>query len=61
MAQKRSKSRQNSRHRLEFRLKSGAASADWVKAEYDQAGGMFLANGGVQSAEQIQGVGFFVD
>jgi lysophospholipase L1-like esterase len=49
----------------EFRLKSGAASADWVKAEYDQAGGMFLANGGVQSAEvvpaQTQGVGFFVD
>ena len=49
----------------EFRLKSGAASADWVKAEYDQAGGMFLANGGVQSSEvvpaQTQGVGFFVD
>ncbi len=49
----------------EVRLRKFVPTADWVKAEYDQAGGMFLANGGVQSAEvvpaQTQGVGFFID
>ena len=35
----------------EFRLRDAVASADWVKAEYDQAGAAFLANGGVQSID----------
>ena len=32
----------------EFRLRDAVCSADWVKAEYDQAGGKFLAAGAVQ-------------
>ena len=33
-------------HFDEFRLRDAVSSADWVKAEYDQAGGTFLTVGG---------------
>ena len=49
----------------EFRLRDAVASADWVKAEYDQAGTAFLANGGVKDVGQdvpsVEGVRFYVD
>ena len=49
----------------EFRLRDAVSSADWVKAEYDQAGTAFLANGGVQDVghdvPSVEGVQFYVD
>ena len=34
----------------EFRFRKVAATADWVKAEYDQAGTSFLAVGAVETS-----------
>ena len=51
----------------EFRLRDAVCSADWVKAEYAQAGSSFLANGGVtdvgtpEPAPEIEGVQFYID
>ena len=51
----------------ELRLRDAVSSADWVKAEYDQAGASFLANGGAQSvgedtpAPEVEGVLFYID
>ena len=48
----------------EFRLCDAVRSADWVKAEYDQAGGAFLTCGGVrptEPGEKKSPVAFYVD
>ena len=48
----------------EYRLLGAVASADWVKAEYDQAGLSFLSNGGVETGDSPStkkgGVSFYI-